>query len=329
MNNQLSEWLEAHLPETLKGLHQGADESQLLNIENVIGLRLPDALREFYRLHNGQHDGPGLFYGLMFLSLEQVQQHWEYLSNQTDGVSEAEISDLSTLCSSHPEGRIKPLFANPRWIPFAYDFGGNYLGLDFDPDISGTPGQVINFGRDEDAKYVLAESFPAFIEWYVSQLVSGNFEIRQEDEDGKSFNTLHPSSSHFFDALKTLFSTHSPNKENLEQDASSHKQTAPSVSATKTPWELFEEVKGLIETTMLDTLPKGWDELELAFSNELDGGSLDCCLLSAERADSLPLTHSSTPTLLQSARDLATATANDLATSGETPLWSRCRITYT
>lgn len=116
------------------------------------------------------------------------------------------IPDIPTFCKSHVNGMVREMYANKKWIPFAYDWGGNFLGLDYDPDESGTCGQVINFGRDEDVKYVLAASFTEFIDWYVKQLESGNFRIEpRENNERRSFNTKFPQTSHFLDSVKILF----------------------------------------------------------------------------------------------------------------------------
>lgn len=43
-------------------------------------------------------------------------------------------------------------------MPVFSDHGGNYIGIDLDPDSKGNKGQVINFGRDEQDMVVLAEN---------------------------------------------------------------------------------------------------------------------------------------------------------------------------
>ena len=40
-----------------------------------------------------------------------------------------------------------------KWLPFCSDDGGNFIGIDLDPDVNGTVGQVINFGKPFHAKY--------------------------------------------------------------------------------------------------------------------------------------------------------------------------------
>jgi cell wall assembly regulator SMI1 len=79
---------------------------------------------------------------------------------------------------SEPEGAIQPLYANPLWIPFTHDLGGNHIGLDLDPGPRGTPGQVIVFGRDEDRKKLVASSFAAFVEGVIRELEDGNYVLK-------------------------------------------------------------------------------------------------------------------------------------------------------
>ena len=87
------------------------------------------------------------------------------------------MPEEAEFCKSHIEGTVKKLYANKKWIPFAQDWCGNFLGLDFDPDKYGTQGQVINFGADEGVKYVYASSFADFVAWYTKQLEDGNYYI--------------------------------------------------------------------------------------------------------------------------------------------------------
>jgi hypothetical protein len=79
--------------------------------------------------------------------------------------------------------KLKAKYASKKWLPFAIIADNCYLGLDFEPEIEGTVGQVINFGREEEHKTVLANSFEEFIDWYIHELKSGNFLIYLEDRN--------------------------------------------------------------------------------------------------------------------------------------------------
>ena len=116
--------------------------------------------------------------------------------------------DLSENSTSYPSGAVQTVYTTPGWIPFAHDGGGNHLGIDLSPGPVGQIGQVINFGRDEDNKFVIAPSFEAFLEWQLTQLQSGNFRIVTENygkgpERHLTLGT--PQNSHLLDVVPKLF----------------------------------------------------------------------------------------------------------------------------
>jgi cell wall assembly regulator SMI1 len=117
------------------------------------------------------------------------------------------MTEASAFCTSAKPGAVQALYAKKYWIPFAYDYGGNHLGVHLDPGARGTLGQVINFGSDEEEKFVVASSLAVFIEWLVDQLESGIFAIREEDDGGRSLNTKVPETLHFLDSIPILFAS--------------------------------------------------------------------------------------------------------------------------
>ena len=83
-----------------------------------------------------------------------------------------------------PVGCIKQRYADLKWIPICEDGSGNHIGVDLDPDVNGKVGQVINFGRDEDDKHVLADSLKTFFERLTRIVNSDDFFIGEiEDEE--------------------------------------------------------------------------------------------------------------------------------------------------
>ena len=70
---------------------------------------------------------------------------------------------LYELNKSIPPNTIKQY--SKLWIPILSDNSGNYIGIDFDPDILGKFGQIIFFGADEYELYLLANSWEEFLEW--------------------------------------------------------------------------------------------------------------------------------------------------------------------
>lgn len=206
---RLEKWLQANLPEVYDDLAPGCSEADLAAFEEDIGTPLPEGFKTLYRLHDGQrgaiHTGP--FFGLDFLSLAQARQHWQSWKEVVAECSPEDMKGASMFSKSAKPDAVQAIYANTLWIPFAYDHGGNHLGVDLDPGARGTLGQVINFGRDEDEKFVVATSIEAFLAWLVEQFESGNAAIREEDDGGRSLNTKTPDKLHFLDSVRILFAS--------------------------------------------------------------------------------------------------------------------------
>lgn len=155
-------------------LNKQASQGEISMLEAHIGLQLPSSLKDFLSVHNGQNQGPGLLFGLRLLSTSDIRTNWDlWRSLESDGLNE----ELQDSMSSKPEGFIKPMYLNRRWIPLTHDHGGNHIGLDYDPDSQGTSGQIIVFGRDEDEKKLIAKSFDEFITIFIEQLRSVQWSI--------------------------------------------------------------------------------------------------------------------------------------------------------
>ncbi|MEK6347289.1 MAG: SMI1/KNR4 family protein [Burkholderia sp.] len=147
-------------------LRPGASQTDIETLEGHMGVRLPESFKQFLLIHDGQ-DGFGLVYGSQLLSLSGIRQQW----NNWRSIDENAMNDdCAEFMGSEPQGFIKPLYSNRNWIPFSHDGGGNHVGMDFDPDAQGAVGQVIAFGRDEDLKRLLANSFEAFVEGWIDWL---------------------------------------------------------------------------------------------------------------------------------------------------------------
>ncbi|RYE01286.1 MAG: beta-1 3-glucan biosynthesis protein [Sphingobacteriales bacterium] len=205
--HKIESWLQANLPEVASDLQPGAAQNELQHFVTSLGINVPDEFLCLYAWHNGQEmkviSGP--WYGLNFLPLHRVLQEclmWRQVLQES---SEESLRKLSSQMSSTPDGFVKMEYANEKWIPFAYDGAGNYLGVDLDPDERGAYGQVINFGRDEERKIAISPSIGSFLTWFLDELLSGNVNIKEESDGGRSFNTLRPEKYHFLDSVALIF----------------------------------------------------------------------------------------------------------------------------
>ena len=173
-------WIAKNAPEVLNDLNDGCSLEQLLEVENEIGIKLPQSFKDFYLIHNGQKDEDyfGLFYGVSLLPLHKILEEMRIWNGIIDEYGEEGMKEnFDNFQTSLMPDKVKAKYTSKRWIPFAIIWDSNYLGLDFDSGVSGTVGQVINFGREEEQKAVLGNSFEEFINWYVQELDRGNYLI--------------------------------------------------------------------------------------------------------------------------------------------------------
>lgn len=80
-----------------------------------------------------------------------------------------------------PVGTIQLDYANLGWVPMTKAASASHLAVDLAPGPAGSAGQIMNFGRDECEKCVLASSWGEFLLSYAKFLGSYNFQILYED----------------------------------------------------------------------------------------------------------------------------------------------------
>lgn len=178
MNHNILKELEVELTNYFQPfLNAPATIEEIQYAESEMGISFPDELRNLYLAHNGEDkSGPGLFFGLPFLSLDEVLDEWRIWKR----IEEDDFFNFDAF--SIPTEWIKERYVNHNWIPISKDYGGNNIGIDVDPDEKGEMGQVINFGRDEEVKYVIANRISELLLFILQTLKSKNFTIHQEED---------------------------------------------------------------------------------------------------------------------------------------------------
>lgn len=204
MSKQFFKKLEKYIPNLNEYLNAGTPDTNRL--EEETGYHLPDSFKNLYSLHNGDRDYFGLFFGLQWLSIDGILQHWKNNKKYHDEL-------FSSNLISFEKGKIKEEYFHPDWLPIAYDGGGNYIGIDYSPGPNGILGQIINFGRDEEELFVISNSFEELLQLLIQQFEHGNCRVVDEDE----LHVAWKDDGHFFDELKTLFTENSG--EEIQLDA--------------------------------------------------------------------------------------------------------------
>ncbi|MDM5278274.1 SMI1/KNR4 family protein [Paenibacillus silvae] len=148
-----------------KNFNKGVSENELQKYEAQFGFKLPEHMKELYSICNGDNDRfiAGSILGMKFLTIEKVYKHWKLQNDLLSSLSKTDILNLNAQCTSLDPKKVKCQCFNPLWIPIADDSGGNYIGIDLDPDEHGEVGQIINFGRDENEKLVIANNMNEFV----------------------------------------------------------------------------------------------------------------------------------------------------------------------
>jgi internalin A len=196
--NRLQAMLKDALPQLEGSLRGPANEKTLAEAEIELGLVLPEELRALYLLHDGEEtNGPGLFMGLRFLPVEELVQHWKVWAElEADWGVEAEHYSV-------PMGWIQERYINRGWLPIGEDGGGNHIGIDLAPGPEGRIGQIINFGRDEETKYVIALTLTDMLQFLADTAAAGEFSVeRAEEWAGWSYGGA--GSGHFLDVIRRL-----------------------------------------------------------------------------------------------------------------------------
>lgn len=175
---RLDAWYVRYLPSVHRTLRPGATDAELNEFERRSGIRLPADFRALYRWHDGQNWSVGGVLGLDFQPLSHVEYNWQLWKDSAENSDETSLNSEMYIVSQ-PTGAIRELYATPKVVPFLSDGGGNFVALDFNPDVAGISGQVITTGRDEVRRYVLAPNVEAFLREYLHRLESVQVVVRQ------------------------------------------------------------------------------------------------------------------------------------------------------
>jgi cell wall assembly regulator SMI1 len=179
--DRIHTWLEAHCPIVLASFGPPATDEQFREAERVMGIELPEEVKEVYRVHDGQRIIPtpvsywpdlkcipAFLYGEDWLGLEDMAQRWRMMKGLLDGGTFAGIR-------GEPRGPIRSDWWNPRWLPLTEDHSGYMRCLDLAPKSRGHVGQVIFWCHDSPERGVLARSLPVWIAQFADALERGEF----------------------------------------------------------------------------------------------------------------------------------------------------------
>jgi cell wall assembly regulator SMI1 len=151
------------------GLAAPSTDADLFQLSLVADHHLPPSLSELYRYCDGERwdreDVIGIFFDYCFMGTERTMRDIVALRAAAEFWKDS-MDELNL--QSNPPGTVQPKVYVDGWFPFASDSGGNYFAVDMVPDVNGTVGQIISFGRDESINYQFAPDMKTFLEFVAS-----------------------------------------------------------------------------------------------------------------------------------------------------------------
>lgn len=174
---QAISYLPVDAEEIKRSLAAPATEADLVQIHLAAKRPLPPSLVELYRYCDGEllRDDDreiGVFFDSLFIGSKQAVKEIAML-RWTAAFWQDSMCELDL--QSDPPGAVQRQVYADGWFPFASDSGGNYFAVDMAPDINGTAGQIISFGRDERINCQLAPDMQTFLEFVASCYRSRRF----------------------------------------------------------------------------------------------------------------------------------------------------------
>ncbi|TLG17611.1 hypothetical protein FEK35_00005, partial [Nocardia cyriacigeorgica] len=138
-------------------------------------------------------------------STESIAECWQEWAEVRSASDIAELQEMGGVLPG-AEGRIKPLYTSPGWIPLWSDpREPDYIGLDLDPDEHGITGQIINFGRNEDQHFLAASSFSELLTILHDEVRTGGWRATQISDGTQMLPWFGDPEDHFFNALYERF----------------------------------------------------------------------------------------------------------------------------
>ena len=164
---RLQSILEITNPSVLADLAPPATDIEISDLQEKLGVTLPDDFIACLKIHNGQRGkADGLFDGSEFLSTPRILQTWTMMKEILD----SGIFDELGIDENASNQGIKSSMWNLKWIPII-DFGnGDMWCLDLDPAEDGHYGQVIQYWHQDAEPTKEANSFTEWFSNFIEQL---------------------------------------------------------------------------------------------------------------------------------------------------------------
>ena len=168
---EIDAWLKKNAKVAHASLQKGASKAALTKLEQALGVKVPADLAAWLSIHDGQAPDSGI----------TVVGNWDLLS--CDRIADAHAAlqrqEQKGILGESKDGLVKPVWWNPKWIPFMESPAGDFHCVDLDPTLKGEAGQIVTWFHDAEFRNRKAESLTAYFAEYLSDLRSEYYELEE------------------------------------------------------------------------------------------------------------------------------------------------------
>lgn len=155
-------------------LNKGATSNEINSLQKTSGFDLPLSLKRLLKHANGEGNNKLAILGFFLSSTERMMNDINTFKKNNSRFPE----------SIYQDNMVKPDLYNHKRIPFATDESGQYLCIDYDPDIKGQYGQIIYLPCAEPEPIsVIAKNFDEFLEFVIDSLKKNQLSLYDERND--------------------------------------------------------------------------------------------------------------------------------------------------
>lgn len=156
-------------------MNSGANEKDIIDLEKLINQVLPSLYIDLLKTYNGEKKAIGAMAGFEFLSIEEIKLQWEFFK-MAEHKREPD--------SIYQKNKIKNELYSIKRVPFAHDGSGNFLCIDYDPNIDGKTGQILYLpAGDPEPISVIADNFDDFISFLIDSINNEKLELTDERDE--------------------------------------------------------------------------------------------------------------------------------------------------
>ena len=155
-------------------MNKGLNDTEIEDFQKYLKQDLPEEYVELLKIHNGEKHILCSMAGFGFSKIEDVKKDWDFL-NKNEEIIPEKITQVH---------KITPILFSNKRVPFAHDGSGNFLCIDYIPNVNGKVGQILYLPLGEQEPIsVIADSFNDFLIFLIESIENESLELIDERED--------------------------------------------------------------------------------------------------------------------------------------------------